>query len=171
MIHRSTLQPSELAGLFILGAIALVRHDSRGYPKRRAGSSIAPRGENRCHGAPQAKTRRWQRQKRWDASLSSPAAQSPQTELGPYPEFHQTYACARRVRADIAFAEKILDLADDASDDWSYNEKTGKLSVNNEVLSRSRVRIEARQFHMSRLHPTQWGDKQKIDLKSDWTLL
>jgi hypothetical protein len=43
--------------------------------------------------------------------------------------------------------------------------------VNKELVLRSKLRIEARQFHMSQLHPQQWGDKQQIDVKNDWTLL
>jgi hypothetical protein len=43
--------------------------------------------------------------------------------------------------------------------------------VNKELVLRSKIRIEARQFHMSRLHPQQWGEKQTIDIKSDWALL
>ena len=88
-----------------------------------------------------------------------------------YPEFRQTYTCARELRADLSFGEQILDIADDSADDWSYNEKTGKLSVNKEIVLRSKIRIEARQFHMSRLHPQQWGDRQQIDVKNDWSLL
>jgi hypothetical protein len=75
------------------------------------------------------------------------------------------------VRADIAFGEQILDIADNTADDWRYNEKTGKLTVNKELVLRSKLRIEARQFHMSRLHPQQWGDRQQIDIKNDWALL
>jgi len=75
------------------------------------------------------------------------------------------------VRADFAFVERILDLADDTSNDWYYNEKTGRLSVNKEVVLRSRVRIGVRQLHMSRLQPQTWGDRQKLDIKSDWSLL
>jgi hypothetical protein len=73
------------------------------------------------------------------------------------------------VRADFAFGERILDLADDRSNDWYYNEKTGRLSVNKEVVLRSRVRIEVREFHMSRLHPQIWGDKQTVE--NNWALL
>jgi Bacteriophage Sf6, terminase small subunit-like len=75
------------------------------------------------------------------------------------------------VRGDWAFGEQLLDIADNAANDWSYNEKTGKLSVNKELVLRSKLRIEARQFHMRRLHPQQWGERQQIDLKSDWSLL
>ena len=88
-----------------------------------------------------------------------------------HPEFHQSYTRAREIRADFSFGEQILDVADDTSDDWYYNEKTGSLSVNKEVLLRSRVRIGVRQLHMSRLQPQTWGERQQIDLKSDWSLL
>src|SRR5690348_9555152 len=66
-------------------------------------------------------------------------------------DFRQDIMRARRIRADFAFGERILDLADDTSDDWYYNEKTGRLSVNKEVVLRSRVRIGVRQLHMARL--------------------
>jgi hypothetical protein len=78
---------------------------------------------------------------------------------------------AREVRGDFSFGEQILEIADNTANDRSYNAQTGKLSVNKEVVLRSKVRIEARQFHMARLHPQQWGDRQQIDLKGDWSLL
>ena len=90
---------------------------------------------------------------------------------GPRPEFREQLHRAREVRGDFAFGEQIIEIADNTADDWNYNEKTGKLSVNKEVVLRSKVRIEARQFHMARLHPQQWGDRQQIDLKGDWSLL
>jgi hypothetical protein len=78
---------------------------------------------------------------------------------------------AREIRGDFIFGEEIVDIADNTADDWQYNKKTGKLSVNKELVLRSKIRIEARQFHMSRLHPQQWGDRQQIDVKNDWALL
>jgi hypothetical protein len=78
---------------------------------------------------------------------------------------------AREIRGDFIFGEEIVDIADNTADDWQYNKKTGKLSVNKELVLRSKIRIEARQFHMARLHPQQWGDKQQIDVKNDWALL
>jgi hypothetical protein len=87
------------------------------------------------------------------------------------PEFRVMYTQARDIRADLAFGEQILDIADNAADDWHYNKKTGKLSVNKEAMLRSRVRIAARQFHMSRLQRETWGDKQQIDVKTDMTRL
>ena len=49
--------------------------------------------------------------------------------------------------------------------------KNGAQVVNKELVLRSKLRIEARQFHMSRLHPEQWGERQQIDVKNDWALL
>jgi len=88
-----------------------------------------------------------------------------------YPEFREDLYRAREVRADFSYGEQILDIADKTDGDWSYNEKTKKLTVNKELVLRSKIRIEARQFHMSRLHPRQWGEKQQIDIKDDWALL
>jgi Bacteriophage Sf6, terminase small subunit-like len=70
----------------------------------------------------------------------------------------------------MAFGEQILDIADDSRNDW-LTAKTGRQIPNKELVLRSKLRIEAREFHMSRLHPQTWGDRQKIDLKSDWSLL
>ena len=49
--------------------------------------------------------------------------------------------------------------------------KNGKLIPNKELVLRSKLRIAARQLHMSRLQPQTWGDRQKLDIKSDWSLL
>ena len=62
-------------------------------------------------------------------------------------------------------------IADNVSDDWSFNPDSGKLSVNKEAMLRSKLRIEARQWQMVRRHPQEWGDRQQIDIKNDWALL
>jgi hypothetical protein len=75
---------------------------------------------------------------------------------------------AREIRGDFSFGEQILDIADNTADDWNYNPDSKKLTIQKEAILRSKLRIEARQFHMSRLHPQQWGEKQQIDIKNDW---
>jgi hypothetical protein len=75
------------------------------------------------------------------------------------------------LRGDWAFGEEIIRIADNTSSDWSFNPESGKLSVNKEAMLRSKIRIEARQFHMSRLHPQQWGDRQQIDIEGDYALM
>ena len=57
------------------------------------------------------------------------------------------------------------------SDDWRYNPESGKLSLNKEAILRSKVRIEARQFHMSRLHRGTWGEKQTVDVNANFNLM
>src|SRR5262249_27586612 len=59
---------------------------------------------------------------------------------------------------------------DDGRNDW-VEAKNGRLVPNKELVHRSKLRIEARQFHMARLHPQTWGDRQQIDIKNDWALL
>ena len=49
--------------------------------------------------------------------------------------------------------------------------KNGRLVPNKELVLRSKLRIEARQWQMARLQPQQWGDRQRIDIKDDWALL
>ena len=58
----------------------------------------------------------------------------------------------------------------DGRNDW-VEAKNGRLVPNKALVLRSKLRIEARQFHMSRLHPQTWGDKQTVDIKNDWALL
>ena len=74
------------------------------------------------------------------------------------------------MRGDFSFAEQIIDIADDGRNDW-VETKTDRQVPNKELVLRSKLRIEARQFHMSRLHPQQWGERQTIDIKNDWSLL
>src|SRR5215472_14818674 len=43
--------------------------------------------------------------------------------------------------------------------------------VKKEAMLRSKIRIETRQWQMARRHPQEWGDRQQIDIKDDWSLL
>jgi hypothetical protein len=42
---------------------------------------------------------------------------------------------------------------------------------NKELVLRSKVRIESRQWLMSRRDPTQWGDKSSVDVSANIMLL
>jgi terminase small subunit-like protein len=88
-----------------------------------------------------------------------------------HPEFLQSYERARDIRANAAFAEQQLEIADNVSEDWSFNPDSGKLSVKKEAMLRSKLRIETRQWQMARRHPQEWGDRQQIEVKNDWALL
>ena len=91
--------------------------------------------------------------------------------MGPHPEFLQSYERARDIRANAAFAEQQLEIADNVSDDWSFNPDSGKLLVRKEAMLRSKIRIETRQWQMARRHPQEWGDRQQIEVRNDWALL
>ena len=77
---------------------------------------------------------------------------------------------ARAIRCDFTFGEQILDIADDSRNDW-VRTKTGRLIPNKELVLRSKIRIAARQHHMSRLQPQTWGDKLTVGIKNDVNLL
>jgi hypothetical protein len=87
----------------------------------------------------------------------------------PHPEFNESYERARDIRANAAFAEQQLQIADNTADDWLFNRESGKLTVNKEAMLRSKLRIETRQWQMSRRHPQEWGDRQQLDLKHDYS--
>ena len=85
------------------------------------------------------------------------------------PEFRGEYAQAREVRCDN-WAEEIVDIADHRDGDYEIS-KDGKAYQVREAVHRSKLRMEGRQWVMSRLLPQQWGDKQQINIKDDWALL
>ena len=70
------------------------------------------------------------------------------------------YARATEVRADIIF-DDILSIADENTNDTSINEN-GIEVVNNDVIQRSRLRIDARKWVLSKLNPKKFGDKTDI---------
>jgi hypothetical protein len=75
---------------------------------------------------------------------------------------------ARQIRGDLSFGEQVIDIADDASQDW-YKAANGRTVMNKELVLRSKLRIEARRFHMERLHRDTWGDKVQADIKHDFS--
>jgi hypothetical protein len=86
------------------------------------------------------------------------------------PAFREELYRAREIRGDFSFGEQVIDIADDSSNDWG-KAANGRKIVNKELVLRSKLRIEARQFHMSRLHRDIWGDRQQVDVKTDYSLL
>ena len=71
------------------------------------------------------------------------------------------YARAREAQADAIFDE-ILDIADDARNDWMARDgedDKGGYGLNGEHIQRSKVRIEARKWMAGKLKPKVYGDK------------
>ena len=70
------------------------------------------------------------------------------------------YTRAREEQAET-FVDEILDIADESKDDTSIDEN-GKLIINQEVIARSRLRVDSRKWIASKLKPKRFGDYTKI---------
>lgn len=76
-------------------------------------------------------------------------------------DFRDQYARAKEEAAD-AMAEDILDIADDGSNDViEVEDRDGNVRkvVDNEVLQRSRLRVDTRKFLMAKMKPKRYGDR------------
>lgn len=74
--------------------------------------------------------------------------------------FSDQYAQACEARADY-WADEILEIADDATNDWMMR-KSGDDEIevaNHEHVSRSKLRVDARKWLMSKMAPKKYGDK------------
>jgi hypothetical protein len=75
--------------------------------------------------------------------------------------FASRYFLARQLQADC-LADEILEIADDASRDWLPSRMAGEAEEvvpNHEHINRSKLRVDARKWLMSRLAPKKYGDK------------
>jgi hypothetical protein len=78
-----------------------------------------------------------------------------------FSEFRVQYARARDSLLDV-YADQIIDIADDGTTDYVI--KTGRNgheyeAVDQEHIQRSRLRVEARKWILSKLKPETYGDK------------
>lgn len=99
-------------------------------------------------------------------SEDMPSARTVFRWLRTHEDFCQQYARAKEESAD-AMSEDILDIADDGTNDWMTITK-GKDTYevpNQEVLQRSRLRVDTRKWIMSKMKPKKYGDK--LDVTSD----
>ena len=71
------------------------------------------------------------------------------------------YARACEDRADNIF-EDILDIADESHADKKVLED-GREVVDSEVVQRSRIRIDARKWMLSKMNPKKYSDKLQVD--------
>ena len=74
--------------------------------------------------------------------------------------FRDQYARAREAQADALF-DDVLEIADDARNDWMVRNGDDDLGwqMNGEHIQRSRVRIDARKWMAGKLRPKVYGDK------------
>lgn len=77
--------------------------------------------------------------------------------------FSEQYARAREIQADALFDE-ILDIADDGLND-KYVDENGIERTDQDVIARSRLRVDARKWMAGKLRPKKYGDK--IELSGD----
>lgn len=81
--------------------------------------------------------------------------------LGRLPDFAEQYARAREAQADTLFDE-ILTIADDGSND-TYLDDEGNQRTEQDVIARSRLRVDARKWMAGKLRPKKYGEKLDID--------
>lgn len=74
--------------------------------------------------------------------------------------FRKNYARAREDQADV-LAEEILQIADDGLND-TYTDEKGNECTNQDVIARSRLRVDARKWYASKLAPKKYGEKLAV---------
>jgi hypothetical protein len=89
--------------------------------------------------------------------------------LAEKPTFQERYAQAKEEMAEH-FAEEILEIADDGSNDWIEREvESGKIIkvVDHEHIARSRLRVDTRKWLMSKLLPKKYGERLDVNTHID----
>lgn len=79
------------------------------------------------------------------------------------PEHVERYARAMAVRADMMAAE-ILEIADNGAND-TYIDENGNKRTDQDVIARSRLRVDARKWLAAKMAPKKYGDKIDVDTK------
>jgi hypothetical protein len=82
------------------------------------------------------------------------------------PSFGDQYARAMQARMTM-FAEQLLEIADDGSNDWMEIEtQNGRIKkvVDKECVERSKLRFQSRQWLMSKIAPKKYGDKVDLNV-------
>lgn len=79
------------------------------------------------------------------------------------------YARACEKRADAIF-EEILDIADDSSNDFTLADIGDGMQIekfNSEHVQRSKLRVDARKWAISKMNPKKYGDKLDMTTGGD----
>lgn len=82
--------------------------------------------------------------------------------------FSTHYARAREIGYQM-MADELLEIADDAKNDWMERNSEGEPGyvLNGEHVQRSRLRLDTRKWMLSKVLPKVYGDKQTIDNTHD----
>ena len=76
------------------------------------------------------------------------------------PSIRVKYEFAIQLRAD-GLADDILQIADDGLND-TYQDEDGNTRTDQDVIARSRLRVDARKWLASKMAPKRYGDKLDI---------
>jgi hypothetical protein len=82
--------------------------------------------------------------------------------LRDHQEFRDRYEIARLMQVEW-WAHEIIEIADDASGDFVITD-SGERVVDHEHINRARLKIDARKWLMSKLHPQRYGDRVTADV-------
>lgn len=82
------------------------------------------------------------------------------------PEFCEQYARAREAQL-LRWEDELVEIADDGSNDWmerrnAEGDALGPV-VDHEHISRSKLRVDARKWLMSKRAPKKYGDRVAVD--------
>lgn len=79
------------------------------------------------------------------------------------PEIQAKYEFAIQMRAD-KLAEDIIQIADDGLND-TYKDENGNTRTDQDVIARSRLRVDARKWLASKMAPKKYGDRSESEVK------
>lgn len=79
-----------------------------------------------------------------------------------HPEFGVRYARAREVGYKL-LADEILQISDDGKND-SYIDADGVMVTDQDVIARSRLRVDSRKWLLSKMLPKTYGDFARTEL-------
>jgi len=97
-----------------------------------------------------------------------PAVSSVYLWMGKHKEFSEAYARARDDQADT-LADQIIEIADDGTND-TYVSENGTVLTNQDVVQRSRLRVDARKWIAAKLKPKKYGDRVEHALSGNVTI-
>lgn len=80
-------------------------------------------------------------------------------------EFRDQYTYAREAQAD-EMADQIIEIADDGLND-TYLDEEGNKRTDQDVIARSRLRVDARKWLASKMAPKKYGDKVQTELSGN----
>lgn len=76
--------------------------------------------------------------------------------------FFAQYTRAVQIRA-MGWAEEIIEIGDDGSNDSYTDPNSGIEKINHEVVARSRLRVDSRKWMLSKVLPKIYGDKLDLN--------